>query len=108
MTTDSSGEPEVTDLPSESRFVLRQDGATAELIYQVEGGRLIILHTGVPDEMGGQGIGGRLVRAAVERAGRDHLTIVPVCPFTRKWLHEHPDVAATSEVDFRSGLSGSR
>lgn len=104
MTTESSAEPGVLDIPSERRFVLRQDGATAELDYEVKAGRLIILHTGVPNEMGGKGVGGRLVRAAIERAGRDHLTVVPVCPFARKWLHEHPDVAATGEVDFRSAM----
>ena len=106
MTTQSSGEPEILDVPSENRFVLRQDGATAELDYQVEDGRLVILHTGVPDAMSGHGVGGRLVRAAVARAARDHLTIVPLCPFTRRWLREHPDVAAPGEVDFKSGISG--
>jgi len=100
MTNPSAAEPEVEDLPSERRFVLTENGAVAELVYQVDAGQLIILHTGVPRELGGRGIGGRLVRAAVDRANRDHLTIVPLCPFTRKWLRDHPDVAATSKIDF--------
>ena len=42
-------------------------------------------------------IGGR---AAVERAGRDGVTIGPECPFARQWLREHPDVAATVTIEW--------
>jgi predicted GNAT family acetyltransferase len=47
----------------------------------------------VPEELGGRGIGGILVQAALARARRDQLTIVPTCPFARSWLEKHPDAA---------------
>ena len=91
----------VEDDREEGRFVLRQDGAVAELFYDdTEPGRLILIHTGVPDALGGRGIGGRLVRVAVERAVAEHRTVVPWCPFARKWLADHPDVAATVPIDW--------
>ncbi len=98
--TEAGTEPEVRDVPPEHRFVVEHDGAVAELVYQVEPGRLVLVHTEVPDALGGRGIGGRLVRAAVERAAADHLTVVPWCPFVPRWLTDHPDVAATVQVDW--------
>jgi predicted GNAT family acetyltransferase len=41
-----------------------------------------------------------LVAAAVDRAGREGLTIVPLCPFARIWLERHPDAAARVPVDW--------
>jgi uncharacterized protein len=60
---------------------------------------MILLHTAVPAEMEGGGIGGKLVTAAVEYAAREGLTIVPACPFASSWLDRHPDVAALAPLD---------
>lgn len=93
-------EPAVVDVAAESRFVLEQEGTEAELTYRTLGNRLILVHTGVPEELGGRGLGGRLVRAAVERARRESLTVVPLCPFAARWLRDHPDVASEVTVDW--------
>ena len=90
----------VTDDRAHSRFELTVDGAVAELIYRRRADRLVLLHTEVPEALGGQGIGGRLVRAAVERASGEGLTVVPLCPFARSWLERHPDVAENVDVDW--------
>jgi uncharacterized protein len=82
------------------RFVLELDGEVAELDYDMEPGRLLLLHTGVPEALGGRGIGGQLVRAAVQRAAADGLTLVPWCPFARAWLEQHPDAVADVTVDW--------
>ena len=50
----------------------------------------------------GHGLGGRLVRAALDRAARDGLTVVPWCPFARHWLEEHPEEAARVTLDWDS------
>ena len=101
MTT-PTGEPEVTDVPAEHRFVVREHGATAELVYAMVEGELVLVHTGVPNELGGRGIGGRLVEAAIEKAERDHLSIVPYCPFAAQWLRDHPDAAGSVRIDWES------
>jgi uncharacterized protein len=91
----------VVDEPSQSRFVLTVDGQTSELLYRRVGDRLVLVHTEVPESLGGRGLGGRLVTAALEEAAAQGLTVVPVCPFARKWLSEHPDKSATVEVDWK-------
>ena len=92
----------VVEVPEEHRFVYREGGAEAELVYRRNADRLVLVHTGVPDELGGRGVGGRLVAAATERARRDALTVVPWCPFARHWLETHPDEAAGVSVDWGS------
>ena len=99
MTT-AAGEPEITDNEAESRFVYQDGGAEAELLYHLNGTRLVLIHTEVPDALSGRGLGGRLVRAAVDRARRQGLTIVPWCPFARRWLQEHEDVASSVSIDW--------
>jgi uncharacterized protein len=91
MTT-SSEDAEIVDQPDENRLTFEADGEVAELIYRREGNRLVLVHTGVPRALGGRGIGGRLVTAAVEKASAEGLVVEAWCPFARNWLREHPDV----------------
>jgi hypothetical protein len=95
-----SDETEVTDDEPGSRLVVRADGEVAELTYHRNGRRLALIHTEVPPELEGRGLGGGLVRAAIDRAARDGLTIVPLCPFARGWLERHPDVARLATIDW--------
>ena len=91
---------DVTDNAAEGRFELTVDGHLAELVYEAGKGRLVLIHTGVPDELGGRGLGGVLVRAALERARREGLTVVPLCPFARGWLEKHRDELADVTIDW--------
>jgi predicted GNAT family acetyltransferase len=91
---------DVVDQTANERFVLEEDGHTAELIYHLNGTRFVLIHTEVPDELGGHGIGGRLVHAALDRARRENLTIVPKCPFARSWLEQHREAADGVTIDW--------
>ncbi|HUL26636.1 MAG TPA: GNAT family N-acetyltransferase [Streptosporangiaceae bacterium] len=90
----------VTDNQAESRFELRVDGRLAELLYRRNGNRLVLIHTEVPVELEGRGLGGTLVTAALDRAAREGMTVVPLCPFARSWLERHPDVASRAAIDW--------
>lgn len=92
----------VVDDAFNNRFLVRQDGVEAELTYHNNGRRLVLIHTGVPDAIGGRGIGGQLVRAALERARSEGLTLVPLCPYAREWLKNHPDDVGAVAIDWRT------
>ena len=90
----------VRDVPAEHRFVAQDAGMLAQLIYKTAPSRLILVHTEVPEHLAGRGIGGSLVRAALDRAASEHLTIVPLCPFARRWLKDHPETANAARIDW--------
>jgi predicted GNAT family acetyltransferase len=98
--TDAQRTPVITDDTAHSRFVCVDGDAVAELIYEIDGDRMILIHTGVPDAFRGRGVGGALVTAALDRARAAGLTVLPWCPFARRWLREHPDVAGTVAIDW--------
>jgi hypothetical protein len=102
MTTIPADDIPVVDDTAAGRYVIRQGGAEAELTYRVDGERMILIHTGVPEEWGGHGIGARLVRTALARARANALTVVPWCPFARRWLDDHPDETAGLAIDWET------
>lgn len=79
----------------------RADGAEAQLVYGRNGRRLILVHTEVPDALGGRGTGGQLLREALDQARTSGWTVAPWCPFARKWLADHPDDVAGVDIDWR-------
>ena len=90
----------VVDNEAEERFEIELDGRLAQLAYDLDDGNLTLIHTEVPTELEGHGIGGQLVTAAIDRAVREGLTIVPRCPFARGWLQRHPDIAGRAAIRF--------
>lgn len=90
----------VIDNAARSRFELRQDGRLARLDYLRRADQLVLVHTEVPAALGGRGIGGTLVHAAVDRASRDRLTVVPLCSFARTWLERHSEAASVVTIDW--------
>ncbi len=92
--------PEVTDNREQSRFEIRIGDALARLAYRRRADRLVLVHTEVPEQLSGHGLGGVLTQAAIDRAAAEGLTVVPLCPFARSWLERHPDAAAAVTIDW--------
>jgi predicted GNAT family acetyltransferase len=80
------------------RYVLRRDGAEAELTYSVlSPARIIADHTGVPDALRGTGAGAAMVRRMVEDARAEGVRITALCPFVRAQARRHPEWADVFE-----------
>ena len=78
--------------PNRHRFFLEVPGGTAELVYRRLDDRTVdLLHTTVPQESAGQGIAGKLAKAAFTWARQSGTKLVPSCPFVAKWLERHPE-----------------
>jgi hypothetical protein len=76
---------------SASRFEVEMEGHLAELQYMRRGNRLILVHTGVPADLAGRGIGSLLVRTGLEFARAEGLKVVPICPFVQSYIERHPE-----------------
>jgi hypothetical protein len=84
-------EPTVVDAPERSRFEISADGTPAGFAaYLLRGEVITFTHTGIDDAVEGRGLGGRLVRAALDEARARGLAVRPACPFVRAWIAKHP------------------
>jgi predicted GNAT family acetyltransferase len=73
------------------RFTLNANGVTALLKYHLEGNTIYFVHTEVPPEMEGKGIGGKLAKTGLEYARENGLKIVARCPFVASYLERHTE-----------------
>lgn len=79
---------------AKGRYVWSAEGIEAEMTFTRAGaGRIIIDHTGVPEALGGRGVGLALVTRAVEDARAAGIRILPLCPFAAAQFRKHPDWA---------------
>ena len=77
---------------AEGRFSLVVDGVEAELIYRRDDpGRVTILHTGVPAAIGGRGVAGVLVQAALDWVRAQGLKVHTACSYSKAWIAKHPE-----------------
>jgi len=79
--------------PAEQRFETDPGGggALALIEYRQTPTAVILVHTEVPEQFEGQGIGGALVKAAFDYARQQNLKVIPQCPFAAVWAKRHPE-----------------
>ena len=75
------------------RYELAMDGYLATEHYKLDGDVITFEHTDVPKELGGKGVGSRLVQGALDHVRADGLKLIPQCPFVKAWIEKHPDYA---------------
>jgi predicted GNAT family acetyltransferase len=83
----------VVDNPTQHRFELPVGDAIAAAYYRIEGDRVVLVHTEVPQELSGQGIGSRLASGVFELIRGSGRKAVTTCPFMATWASRHPEVA---------------
>lgn len=84
---------EVHDNAERHRFELELDGRMAFSDYRRADGVLTVLHTEVPKELNGRGIGSALVRGLLDIARTQGLKVRPLCPFVKAYLDKHTEYA---------------
>ena len=73
------------------RFAVSEDGREAFVEYERDDDILAINHTEVPPEMGGRGIAGKLVEAALQYARGEGLKVLPRCSYADAYMRRHPE-----------------
>ncbi|MCM6762161.1 N-acetyltransferase [Rathayibacter sp. ZW T2_19] len=84
---------EVRHDEDESRYTLWVDGENVGVAdYAIRGSDIVFLHTEIAPEHRHEGLGDRLVEAALDDAHqRFGGRIVPTCPFVAEFIAAHPD-----------------
>lgn len=86
---------DVVENPEQNRFELALDGGTALVAYRRDGDRLVLVHTEVPAQFAGQGVGSRLAKGVFELIRASGRKAVVRCEFLKGWIakhHEYDDI----------------
>jgi predicted GNAT family acetyltransferase len=84
---------EVTDNKAQHRFELAVDGHIAKREYSLKDGVVAFMHTEVPQELAGMGIGSKLIKGALDQVRARGLKIIALCPFVKATIEKHPEYA---------------
>ena len=83
----------VSNEPAHHRFELAVDGHIAASYYEIADGVITFIHTEVPPELGGKGIGSKLIKGALDQVRADGLKVIAQCPFVKAYIEKHADYA---------------
>jgi uncharacterized protein len=84
---------DIVNNKTEHRYELAVDGHIAATYYEIADGVITFVHTEVPPELGGKGIGSRLIEGALDQVRADGLKVIAQCPFVKAFIEKHPDYA---------------
>jgi predicted GNAT family acetyltransferase len=84
---------ETVNNKAKQRYELAVDGHIAATYYAIADGVITFIHTEVPPELGGKGIGSKLIKGALDQVRSDGLKVIAQCPFVKAFIDKHPDYA---------------
>ena len=87
---ESSLSASVRNNQKDHRFELEHDGHLAVSHYRLAPGVITFMHTEVPAELAGRGIGSLLIAGALDEARRLGLKVAAECPFVDAFIDKHP------------------
>lgn len=73
------------------RFEVISGSQVSKLDYRLGRDTIALVHTEVPEELSGQGIGSTLVKTALQHARANELMVLPYCPFVASYIERHPE-----------------
>jgi predicted GNAT family acetyltransferase len=81
----------VSNNPAQQRYELAVDGHVAASYYEIADGVITFVHTEVPPELGGKGIGSKLIKGALDQVRAEGLKVIAQCPFVKAYIEKHPE-----------------
>jgi hypothetical protein len=77
---------DIVNNQAEHRYELAVDGHIAATYYEIADGVITFVHTEVPPELGGKGIGSQLIQGALDQVRAEGLKVVAQCPFVKAFI----------------------
>jgi predicted GNAT family acetyltransferase len=84
---------EVVNNPAHHRFELVVEGHLAATYYKISDGVITFIHTEVPEELAGKGVGSTLVKGALDQVRSMGLKVIAQCPFVKAYIDKHGEYA---------------
>ena len=84
---------DIIDNKTKHRFELNVDGHLATEHYRRDGKVIVLVHTEVPPELSGKGVGSKLVKGVLDLVRGEGLKVVAECEFVKGWIGKHPEYA---------------
>jgi uncharacterized protein len=93
----------VVDVPDRSRFEVRVGGELAGFAeYRRHADVIAFTHTLIDARFEGQGLGSKLVRAALSEVRESGLSVLPFCPFVRGYIAAHDEYVDLVPAEMRA------
>ena len=99
----SSDDKELIHDEENRQFRMEIEGFIALVDYHIQDNVWVLTHTKVPQELGGRGIGTRLVQMVLDALDEKNIQVIPQCPFIAAFIEKRPKYQHMVQVD--SGLS---
>jgi predicted GNAT family acetyltransferase len=90
---------------TEKQFEIHVGDQVAFAEYRRKGDSVIFPHTVVPEALGGQGLGTRLIETGLAYAKEQGLLVRPHCSFFRAYLAKRPELHDMVHPDERAALT---
>jgi len=82
---------EVVNNKARDRYELVVDGHMAATYYELADHVITFVHTKVAPELGGKGIGSKLVKGALDQVRAEGLKVIARCPFVKAYIDKHAE-----------------
>lgn len=93
---------DVKDNPAENRFEISVDGELAGFaVYRQRPGIRAFIHTEIDPAHEGEGLGGRLMTAALDATREAGDDVLPFCPFVNHFIETHAEYLDLVPEDMR-------
>jgi uncharacterized protein len=82
---------DIVNNKADHRFELVVDGHLATAFYKIDSNVITFIHTEVPPELGGRGVGSKLAQGALDQVRGSGMNVIAACPFVKAWIGKHPE-----------------
>ncbi|RLZ11426.1 GNAT family N-acetyltransferase [Faecalibacter macacae] len=82
---------EVVKNDATNRFELNVDGFIAFIDFKQVDQLIKLIHTEVPEELGGRGVAAALVEKTLVYLETNNFTLYPYCPYVYAYIKKHPE-----------------
>ncbi len=94
----------VRDAPERHRYEAVVDGRVAFAEYILRDAVITFVHTVVPAELEGKGVGSAIAKGVLEDARARGLSVIPRCPFIHAYISRHAEYLDLVDASYRDQM----